>query len=149
MPSTYVALSYVWGQVKTFRLLKANKEDVMTDNGLDVYWNDIPLTIRDAVSLVHKAGIRYLWVDALCLVQDDPDDMKNGIGIMDTVYEQSLFTLVAATGVDADHGIPGVRDNSRHAQQLVCDVAEDIQLMAVPDGEALLEATKYNQRGWT
>lgn len=147
--STYVALSYVWGQIETFRLSRSNKDDAMRPNSLGEWWDRIPLTIRDAIVLVRKLGLRYLWVDSICLIHDDLDDMRSGIQVMDTIYEQSLFTLIAASGDDANQGLPGVRANSRTVQQMVCEVSPGVRVIVVQEMEALIKQTKYNLRAWT
>lgn len=69
----YVALSYVWGGVDTLGTTKANKRmhqqpGMLSSNNADL---SIPETIRDAMRLVYSLGERYLWVDCLCIVQDD------------------------------------------------------------------------------
>lgn len=52
-------------------------------------------------------GLRYVWVDCLCLVQDDGDDMADGIAKMDLVYRGARATIIAATGTDANAGLLG------------------------------------------
>jgi len=54
-------------------------------------------------------GERYLWVDALCIIQDDSMDKEWQIARMGSIYSSAVFTIVAACGVDADAGLPGVR----------------------------------------
>lgn len=66
------------------------------------YEKDIPLqllprTICDAVVATHGIGLRYLWVDAMCIVQDDGDDMAEQIGQMHAVYRSAYVTISAAT----------------------------------------------------
>jgi len=147
--STYAALSYVWGQVNSFRLTSSNKDDVMRTDGLCAFSDRLPLTIRDAILFVRQMGLQYLWIDSLCLVQDDPEDVKSGVEVMDTIYEQSLFTILAASGPDASHGLPGVRSNSRKARQSTCQVSPGIRLIVVREMESLLKPTVYNRRAWT
>ncbi|KAI0909259.1 HET-domain-containing protein [Ustulina deusta] len=94
----YVALSYVWGSAVNLRALERHK-------GL------IPRTISDAMALAQKIGERYIWCDALCLIQNDPDDVDRGIKSMDLIYENAELTVVAACGHDANAvgRLPGVR----------------------------------------
>ena len=65
----YVALSYVWGTAPVFTHLLKNTQDLRKTSSLRSL--PIPLTIRDAITLVHAIGERYLWVDSLCIIQDE------------------------------------------------------------------------------
>ncbi|KAI0380851.1 heterokaryon incompatibility protein-domain-containing protein [Hypomontagnella monticulosa] len=146
--STYVTLSYVWGTGPKCFLLQDNKDELMRPNGLARYWNTIPLTIKDAIKLVRKLGLQYLWVDSLCLVQDDGEDMKRGISVMDDIYEQSLFTLVASGGGGTSSGLPGI-SQPRKASQIMGEVLPGIRLLVSHEMDALLRQTPYDKRAWT
>jgi hypothetical protein len=58
-------------------------------------------------------GERYLWVDSLCIVQDDPQEKHGQIANMDAIYGNAILTINAAAGQDANAGLPGVRPLSR------------------------------------
>jgi hypothetical protein len=64
---------------------------------------------------------RYLWVDSLCLVQDDPEDIGLGTEVMDIIYELSDLTIIAAGDVDASARLAGLRESSRTLTQVVRD----------------------------
>lgn len=145
----YLALSYVWGQTIQVRLLKSNKGSLMAPGGLNSVYQHLPNTIKDAILLVSLIGKRYLWVDSLCLVQDDETDMIDGIGSMDLVYGAATATIIAASGTDAEYGLPGVRSGSRHAQQNIEEVAPRIRMMVLRDIDHYLKVSAYSTRGWT
>ncbi|KAH8654296.1 hypothetical protein BGZ61DRAFT_524257 [Ilyonectria robusta] len=63
-------------------------------------------------------GERYLWVDAVCMVQDDEVQMAGDIPKMDIVYGQAFATIVALEGTDADAGLPGVCAGTREPQKI-------------------------------
>jgi hypothetical protein len=147
--NAYVALSYVWGQAKAFRLVKDNQEHLMRPRGLADHWNNLPLTIQDAILLVQKMDLPYLWVDSICLVQDDSEDVMSGIRMMDTIYEQSVFTMLVASGTHANYGIPGVGDNSRRITQEVCEIEPELKLVLTLEMESLLKSSVYSSRAWT
>ncbi len=65
------------------------------------------------MALAQKIGERYIWCDALCLIQNDPDDVDRGIKSMDLIYENAELTVVAACGHDANAGLPGVHKSTR------------------------------------
>lgn len=68
----------------------------------------LPETIRDALRLLQRLGERYLWVDRLCIVQDDEENKLLHVLNMDTIFMNAYCTIVAADGTDATSGLPGV-----------------------------------------
>jgi len=78
----------------------------------------LPQTIEDAIILTGKMQETFLWVDALCIVQDDTDAKHSSIQSMDKIYSKALVTIVCLHGTDADAGLPGVRPASRKPQNI-------------------------------
>ncbi|KAG0649026.1 hypothetical protein D0Z07_5064 [Hyphodiscus hymeniophilus] len=148
-PCEYFALSYVWGDTPQQPLLQNNVEVLQQWGALIDCWHRIPQTIRDAVQLTQRMNARYLWVDSLCLVQDDESDMRSGIMSMDSIYELATLTLVAANAADATAGLPGVRKQSRVVRQMVAHINEEVSFLVIHELEAVLKNTAYNGRGWT
>ncbi|KAI0543951.1 heterokaryon incompatibility protein-domain-containing protein [Xylaria curta] len=147
--SSYVCLSYVWGAVASFRLSKANKSRLMQPGAIMDAWDLLPKTIQDAVTAVRMLGENYLWVDSLCLVQNDPQDMENGTGSMDLIYEFSTLTIIAASGKDANAGLPGVNAGSRVSEEHIAELIPGLRLAVYTDTDFRLEPTVYNSRAWT
>ena len=79
----------------------------------------VPLskTIEDAISLTQRLDERFLWIDALCVLQDDDDDKSRRIHEMDHIYSSACCTTVAAFGNDSNAGLPGVSPASRSPDQ--------------------------------
>ncbi|KAI1269547.1 heterokaryon incompatibility protein-domain-containing protein [Xylariaceae sp. FL1019] len=148
--SQYVALSYKWGDCKPFLLLKPNKDDLFAKGGIRRNWDSIPKTIQDSIEFVRKVDCRYIWIDQLCLIQDDDNDRGTGITAMDLVYEQAHFTIIAGSGTDADSGLPGVRANSRtSSHQITSEVMPGVNLVLRHTMEDILAKSEYHHRGWT
>jgi hypothetical protein len=89
----YFALSYIWGGrqevITTIRTL--------VDRKVGIPMSALPSTIRDAVNLIRDLGVcRYLWVDALCIIQDDHHDKIYEINRMGTIYKNAVLTIAAA-----------------------------------------------------
>ena len=110
----YVALSYVWGNSVTFKTTKEKLIHLMTSRGLDAYVSKLGKTIEDALRLVVLLGERYLWVDCLCIVQDDLDTKQDFLNAMGSIYANAYFTIVAAEGKDGDHGLRGLGYGSQN-----------------------------------
>lgn len=116
-PSEYVALSYVWGDCNSWshKCVKENvgrllRKQTLSTQSLDAQSERrIPLTIRNAMEFVRNLGLRFLWVDALCIIQDDESEKARLIHGMNFVYENALFTIIAAAGHYADEGLPGIQ----------------------------------------
>jgi hypothetical protein len=145
----YAALSYVWGTVPNFRLTKENKDVLMAPDGIEQIWGMLPRTIRDAILLTRKLRLRYLWVDALCLIQNDPKDFELGVAVMDQVFERSWLTIIAACGHDANAGLPGVREGSRKVSHLLTEVKKGVSLGVYTRLDQLFKYSVYNSRAWT
>ncbi|KAM5361880.1 hypothetical protein ACJZ2D_012825 [Fusarium nematophilum] len=159
----YFALSYVWGQVDMSKTLKSNYH--MRRLPLSLAAAPFPRTIKDAMALVRSLGERFLWVDAICMVQDDKEQMARDIPNMDIVYGQAFATIVALEGRDADAGLPGVAPGTRPPQEIRTitisdrspnldddpnsDSTEEIHIVATPRPLHLaLDLSQWNTRGW-
>ncbi|OAX35511.1 HET-domain-containing protein [Rhizopogon vinicolor AM-OR11-026] len=144
----YVALSYLWGGTgEEYRTTKANLKQRSRKGGLNM--SVLPPTIRDTIQVVRQLGERYLWIDALCIVQDDHKDKKKQIGAMERVYGFATFTIFAAGGTSVHDPLPGVRPGTRDPKQQIAKV-QGLHL-AVPlilPKEAVMRSAWYT-RGWT
>ena len=143
----YVALSYVWGDVNNYRLYSTNKADLMTVGFFKSIHDQLPSTIKDAMELVSRLGMRYIWIDVLCIIQDDIEDKKREMYRMDSIYEGSAFTVVAAAGTDANAGLPPLR--ARRGKQDYETVWPNVRMTAIHDVKDILRYSRYGTRGWT
>jgi hypothetical protein len=110
---------------------------------------DLSQTIRDAMQVSLNLGERYLWVDSLCIVQDDPVDPKRQIDTMDFIYSAAFITLIGAAGDHANSGLPGVSVLPRDSRRQTIKI-QDIQVSnRMPPLKDLLRRSVWNTRGWT
>ena len=145
----YVALSYIWGTAPVFRHLLENTQDLRKTGSLQSL--HIPATIRDAMTLVHAIGERYLWVDSLCIIQNDSMMQQAEIMRMGSIYSRALFTIIAAAGDHANSGLPGVVRGSREQVQKIlkfndCELLTAIDIRRTASG---IDDTVWAQRAWT
>jgi hypothetical protein len=113
----YLALSYVRGDTVIPTTKLANLKQRQSRMSLPT---DLPATVQDAIAVVRSLDERFLWVDALCIVQDDLNSKHSDIRRMDAIYSHAIVTLIALSGSSADAGLPGVRPRSRSPQHVEC-----------------------------
>lgn len=147
----YIALSYMWGKVETVTLLSENKAQLMAPGGLLAFRYRLPRTINDSIDLLCAMGERYLWVDSICLLQDNYAEMRDAIGKMHLVYRGAVLTILAGTGRDANAGLPGVRFGSRadRGGQYIEEVQPGIRMSFLKPLADYLNLSTHITRGWT
>ncbi|SPO07796.1 uncharacterized protein DNG_10491 [Cephalotrichum gorgonifer] len=89
----YLALSYCWGTEETFKTTR----DIMSKRKKGIHIKDLPQTFRDAVAVTRHIGERYLWIDSICICQDDKEDWERESVRMGAIYS-GAFLVIAATG---------------------------------------------------
>jgi hypothetical protein len=146
---SYVALSYVWGGSEIFKTRKKNVERLCEANSLSLSNAPlIPRTIRDAFQVTELLGERYLWVDALCIIQDDADSKHNDIKRMSAIFHNAQVTIIAADSETADSGIRGIpgTSGSRSFHQNIIEMTPRVKLLMHPENYSF---SKWHTRGWT
>jgi hypothetical protein len=98
--NAYACLSYCWGDTLHLRTTKFNRESLKQG----ISWDSMPLTFQHAILTARQFDIRYLWIDSLCIIQDDEDDKKREIDRMRSIYAGSIITLAAAKSDNPDGG---------------------------------------------
>jgi len=97
----YACLSHRWGHIPPFRLFSANLETLKGR----ILWQQLPESYKDAIQFTRKIGLRYLWIDALCILQDDNDDWDREWAKMGDVFSFSTLTLAATASRDDTQGM--------------------------------------------
>ncbi|KAM3068145.1 hypothetical protein ACMFMG_011194 [Clarireedia jacksonii] len=151
----YVALSYVWGNAPMLKLTLSNKSAMYCKGSLTSGNYSVPQTIKDAIAVVKRLNKSYIWVDALCIVQDDHSEKGKVIGEMDLIYSRAELTLVAASSSSVTSGLPGLIPGSRETKSF-----DERMFFRAEDGSqrtlslarsrplALINVSKWNSRGW-
>ncbi|UPL02287.1 hypothetical protein LCI18_013221 [Fusarium solani-melongenae] len=138
----YVALSYVWGSTD------CNEPQLLLDNllafqdvgSLEAMWEQLPRTIRHSIDFVRQIGEEYLWVDRLCIVQNDDVSKQEQISHMAFIYGSAYFTLVAAAAYRASEGLKGIKGAM---PPMVSDS------WSAGGHYGLVAGSAWNRRGWT
>ncbi|KIL83906.1 hypothetical protein FAVG1_12883 [Fusarium avenaceum] len=111
-PVSYAALSYCWGDAEQNRF--KTKKDTLTMRKQGFHISQLPRTLRDAVKATCALGLTYLWVDALCIIQDDPEDKNGEISRMWQIYRNATITISASSASHSDQGFLHERNLASH-----------------------------------
>ena len=121
----------------------------------DIATSTLPQTIQDAITVTRELGLRYLWVDALCIVQDSLSDRAAEITKMDRIYQNAQVTISAASAERCQDGFLAIRSGENGPSTSFTSIP-----YACPNGERgnvlLRDSQLYqsgsepiNERGWT
>ncbi|KAH2486163.1 hypothetical protein KXW70_006471, partial [Aspergillus fumigatus] len=96
----YIALSHCWGSTAPLKTLRAS----LAARQKSIPFSSLPLTFQDAVVFTNEVGCAYLWIDSLCIVQDDQKDWEIEAARMAMVYANAMITFAATNAEDASEG---------------------------------------------
>ncbi|KAH7066385.1 heterokaryon incompatibility protein-domain-containing protein [Paraphoma chrysanthemicola] len=97
----YTTLSHCWGGLNNFKLTSETFQHMMVTG---ILFRNLPRTYRDAVSITKYLGINYVWIDSLCIVQDDMMDWAREARSMADVYRYSSCNISAVDAKNATEG---------------------------------------------
>lgn len=133
---SFAALSYVWGSSMG-----------VGQAGPAVDLHNPPHTIEDALHACKELCQQYLWIDQICINQDDPVDKANQIASMAAIYSSASLVIVAARGESVHSGISGMHLARQKLQSRESFL--DFKLTSVPDFDRDISSSIWSTRGWT
>jgi hypothetical protein len=66
--------------------------------------NGVPKSFRDAIAVARAVKVRFLWIDSLCIVQDDEEDKARELGRMHLIYSMTICLIAASAAQDGQAG---------------------------------------------
>lgn len=143
----YAALSHAWGSGSRFQTIKANYEEYQKGFPID----SLPRTFNEAVQVVQALGYKHIWIDALCIIQDDKDDLAKELPIMGDIYRHADLAIYAQNSRNSYSGFFHQR-NAQHCHPCIVPITaiteqgpmtEQVTLSTTCNGPDYLES-----RGW-
>jgi hypothetical protein len=98
---SYVCLSHCWGSVP-IRCCTTNESLAEAMNFLQ--FEDLPKNFQDAIILTRKLGVRYIWIDSICIVQNNTKDWETESAEMATIYSNAYLTIASSKSPDSIGG---------------------------------------------
>lgn len=143
----YIALSHCWGNLKNVQrfITSASNFDSRKD---EIPLDEMPKTFQDAVRVTRALGVAYLWIDSLCIIQEDEEDWEVESAKMQEVFSSAYCTIAASSARSSLDGFLGDRTPRSCAtihtsQGPVLYLAE-----AIDDFRGHVEQSVLNSRGW-
>lgn len=144
---TYAALSYCWGGDQIVKTTIANIQSKREGIALEY----LPRTLQDAIQVCKQLKIRYLWIDALCIIQDDEDDVAREISRMGLIYNRADLVICASRAKSVYDGF--LADTAAHLEEAITLPARflstckgELGIIQIPRESS--SAEPLNQRGW-
>ncbi|QDS73312.1 hypothetical protein FKW77_006029 [Venturia effusa] len=140
----FIALSHCWGKAQ----LITTTSKTLSDRIQGIELRDLPPTFQDAVFICRELGVNYLWIDSLCIIQDDDQDWLAEAAKMGEVYANSYCTIAATSARDSSEGCLGrrmfpapieIRDNKLQSRFWISDCG---------DVDKDVNAEPLNTRAW-
>lgn len=100
----YVALSHCWGEQEHWPKCLTTIE-TLEERMSHIPWDIIPQTFRDAIIFTRQLGLEYIWIDSVCIVQNDHKDWERESMLMDSVYANAFVTFAAVASPDSRGGL--------------------------------------------
>jgi hypothetical protein len=143
----YIALSHCWGSNP---LIMTTKE-TFTQHQHQLTMEALPKTFQDAVIITRALKVRFLWIDSLCIIQDDIQDWEEQSPLMGRIYSQSYLTIAAAASQDSSGGCFLPRPTETHVR-VKCSINIKqrgyVFIREKPNGFDELEKSILNTRAW-
>ncbi|KAG4438146.1 hypothetical protein IFR05_006357 [Cadophora sp. M221] len=156
--SRYMALSYCWGSAEESSRLLKTTHSTIGERLTAIKFETMPLAVQDAVTVARTLQIQYIWIDSLCIIQDDAEDWQIESSRMADIFSNAYLTIVAAVGSSCHDSFL-----YREPNQLSCDVKVKSHVLGTLDGQFSLRSrrprgtekmseivdSKWISRGWT
>ena len=151
----WAALSYVWGGDQKLKTTLSSIADMKAGIKLE----RLPQTLQDAVTVCRALRLELLWVDALCIIQDDQEDLDRELASMPQIYQKAWVTISASAAATVSDGFLQQRCYSHEKTPIALPYLADEGLdtcgiICLPDAGSI--CTSYldnnepiNQRAWT
>ncbi|KXH38952.1 heterokaryon incompatibility protein [Colletotrichum simmondsii] len=98
---TYICLSHCWGKIK----IECKTETGNLKEQFElISWDSLPPSFQEAVEITRKLEVRYLWIDSLCIIQNDKKDWDKEAAQMVNVYRNSYATIAVSWSHDSQGG---------------------------------------------
>lgn len=142
----YLALSHCWGSMNDSSRYCTYKSNVAARKQRLEY-SDLPQTFQDAVRITLALNVPYLWIDSLCIIQDDALDWASESRRMEDIFSSAYCTIAASSATSSIMGFLGQRKR-RPCVPVASTQGTFYVCKAIDDFQSDVAESVLNQRGW-
>ena len=149
-PVQYAALSYCWGPIVQPSTTKSN----ITRRYNGFQYTELPRTLQDAILMTRMLGLDYLWIDSICIVQDDKEEWASEAARMAEIYSMAHVVLAATAANSATEGFLHTRDRPQKITSIIDPenpITVNARVVDTHDHDGLgvrLVKQPLSKRGW-
>ncbi|EMT71218.1 hypothetical protein FOC4_g10009716 [Fusarium odoratissimum] len=141
----YLALSHCWGGSTSLSTLTSNIDKFRSE----IPHEQLPLNFQEAIKVTRALKISYLWIDSLCIIQDDPEDWRREAARMGQVFSNAYCTIAAAAAAASNEGFLTPKLNSALSATLKTPEGGLLHISEFMENcNRDLESAPLNTRGW-
>lgn len=147
-PHPYVALSHRWGKLEDVACTTTKN---ISERIKQISLASLSPLFRDAVEITRFLGIKYLWIDSLCIIQDDPEEWNQEAVRMSSTFQHAEIAISALRSEDGSSGFLGPRYEESVAIPFRKTAKKKIEgsiLLRLGVSSFELEYGALNRRGW-
>jgi hypothetical protein len=104
----YSAASFCWGGMP-FPVTKTHNLSTMVDG---IPLEQLPQTFMDHITITRQLGLRYIWIDALCIIQDSAEDKAREVALLPGYFQNSFVNIIGASAENFSQGFLASRSSS-------------------------------------
>jgi hypothetical protein len=146
--TVYAALSHCWGEPardKKLQWCTTSDNHHKRLSGFEI--SDLPKTFQDAIHVTRAIGLKFLWIDAVCIIQEDEDDWRRESQSMEQVFSSAYCTIAADAARDWEEGFLQ-RESPPQYTERVKDGRRMYVCNTVHDFEGHILNSRLNKRAW-
>jgi hypothetical protein len=141
----YIALSHRWGGSEAL-----STQSTIENLCKGIEFDLLPKTFQDAIVVTRRLGVQYLWIDSLCIIQNDDDDWIRESKKMEAVFASAYCTIAATSAKDSTEGFLIPRSAKEYVR--LQDGADSQLYVYVGTGGEIfdrdVEKGELNKRAW-
>jgi hypothetical protein len=142
----YTCLSHCWGE---FQPLETTTQSIAA-NKIRISWNELPKTFQHAITFTRLIGINHIWIDSLCIIQNDMDDWAAESAKMSSIYANAFLTIAATASQDATEGCFRTThpEDKRKPKEFTLNHRENDSMSTFATAEIHVGPQPLLKRGW-